>query len=608
MKNKVETEEEVETLDFIADEEVSNQIDEMLDFMDVSDEVENLEEEIKKDQLNSLLQTQNEEVSVQIDASKEKLEEYVPSIKDFNIKSAKIRKIVKKAMLYTIIVMLLGFEFFIDKTGKLLNDLKVYASDNQPIKIVQNEKYGFIDYNGNKIVNPKYLYADEFISGYAIVKNSSNLPLIIDKGGKEVIPTGTYFSLYRAGEDIIASKVTKKGLKYGILDCNLKEKTKFEYDSIVYKKDAYTFVKNNDVGLLNLEGKEIFIYKLTDKDDKTIDLNVSSVTDENSERYGVVLVNHTSLIVNLKDGKTVSSPTLNTIIPEKNNVFYEEISAGEKKYMYVQGNKVLLESDDFLSLEIDSIETGVLKALTKTYEYNYISTKSLEQIKKGLKPEQVFYGDSIFIYEDYKRNNTNFIFVKNGEQYASVKKEFSIYKPFKNGLAVVKFDDGTYGYIKENGEFLTTEHFLEANEFDEYGEAIAKTSEGYGVINSKGKTIIPFKNSKIVMASSSVKLSSSKDDNIFYAVMEKTLYSLHDSKGKKVSEEFYTDVVFDSEFPLLKVSTEIEDYLLTSLEKEKIKISSFNSDYKAFENYIIVKDEYYNYKGKLIYVDKSSES
>ena len=46
----------------------------------------------------------------------EKLEEYKPSIKDFNIKSARTRKYVKKGMLYVIIVMLLGVQAWADLT------------------------------------------------------------------------------------------------------------------------------------------------------------------------------------------------------------------------------------------------------------------------------------------------------------------------------------------------------------------------------------------------------------------------------------------------------------------------------------------------------------
>ena len=169
--------ETVEMLDFENDIKVSNEIDEMLDFIDISEK----ESEEKKEALDNLLNTNSKEESkVEIDAS----------------------------MLYVIILMLIGFEFFINKTGELLNDLRVYANDNKPIKIVQNDKYGYIDYTGERLVNPKYTYADDFIKGYAIVKNTSNLPLIIDKGGKEAVKSGIYFSLYRAGSDIIASKVT----------------------------------------------------------------------------------------------------------------------------------------------------------------------------------------------------------------------------------------------------------------------------------------------------------------------------------------------------------------------------------------------------------------
>ena len=255
MNNK---DEEIEMLDFESDEKVSNEIEEMLDFVDLSDDNTD-----KNAQVEELINNSSSDLKVEISLDAEKLDEYKPNIKDFNIKSAKTRKVLKKSMLYMIIVMLLGFEFFVNKTGKILNDLRVYASDNQPIRIEQNEKYGYIDYTGQKIVNPKYTYAENFIKGYAIVKNASNLPLIIDKGGKEIYTSGTFFSVFRAETDIIASKVTKKGLKYGILDQDLKVKTDFMYDSISYVNGAYTFVDGNTVGVLNSNGKRIYKYKLS---------------------------------------------------------------------------------------------------------------------------------------------------------------------------------------------------------------------------------------------------------------------------------------------------------------------------------------------------------
>lgn len=601
MKN---ADEEIEMLDFEADEKVSNQIDEMLDFIDLSD----VSEDTKSDeQLEKLLDSSSTiQTKVEIDASREKLDEYKPSIKDFNIKNAKTKKMVKKAMLYVIIVMLLGFEFFINKTGEVLDNLRVYASNNAPIRIVQNNKYGYIDYTGKKIVNPKYSYGEEFIKGYAIVKDSSNLPLIIDKGGKEVIPTGTYFSIYRVGTDIIASKVTKKGLKYGILDADLKEKTEFKYDMISYSGDCYTYTISNAVGIINLDGRDIYRYKLTDDADKIIEVSASSVTNKDYQRYAVIKVNSSSQIVNINDGTVVSGATLNEVVPEENNVFYEVNSNGSKRYIYVQDNKVLLESDDYTSLTINSIEAGVLKALTSSYTYEFISTKTMEQIKKGLKEDNTYYGDNVFVYADhnYKKNKDLLVMVKNGEIYKTLEEDFVIEKPFDNGIAIVKFTDGTYGYLNEEGSLISDSRFIEANSFDSYGEAVCKTDGGYGVINKDGKVIIEFENEEIKMVSDIVKKkSASGSNNVFYAVKKDNKYAIYNSNGKRVNKTYYNDIVFDEKEPLFKASTDAKDMLITSEDLNIINLTSFNTEYKAYDNYIILKNEYYNYNGKLIYVD-----
>lgn len=596
--------EEIEVLDFDTDEAVSNEIDEMLDFIDLSDinSSENinqekiLEENIKQDNITI------------IEDTKEKLDEYKPSIRDFNIKSAKTRKIVKKVMVYTVIVMLLGFEFFINKTGDVLNDLRVYASDNEPIRIIENDKYGYIDYTGKKIVNPKYSYGEDFVKGYAIVKDSSNLPFIIDKGGKKAVKTGTYFSVYRAKDDIVASKITKNGLKYGILDKDLKVKTEFKYDMISYIDGCYTFTYNDSVGIINTSGKEIFKYKLSSSDDKIIEVNVSNVND-NSVRYASVKVNKTSQIINLNDGTIVSSPTLNNIVPKDNNVFYETDEENNKTVLYVYENEIKLESNDYTDLSVLSINTGIIKALKKDYTYDYISVKTKEQLKKGLKDSDVYYGNDVFLYKDYdyKKGKTYIKMVKEGEVYKVVEQNLTIEKPFINGIAIVKFSDGLYGYLNQDGNLICDTHFIEANYFDSYGDAIAKTSNGYGVINKNGKVIIEFNNSDIKMASDKVKQNTFKDkNNVFYAVKKDNRYALYNSNGKRVNKVFYDNITFDLNYPIFLASTESKDIIITSSLNE-IEVTSSNASYKAYKNYIIVKNEYYNYNGKLIYIDNRGE-
>lgn len=596
--------EEIEVLSFDTDEAISNEIDEMLDFIDLSD-TDNKE---KTDQEKILEENAKQDTITVLNDTKERLDEYKPSIRDFNIKSAKTRKIVKKAMLYTVIVMLLGFEFFINKTGNLLNDLRVYASDNEPIRIVENDKYGYIDYTGKKIVNPKYSYGEDFVKDYAIVKDSSNLPLIIDKGGKEAVKTGTYFSIYRAKDNIVASKITKNGLKYGILDKDLKLKTEFKYDMISYVDDCYTFTYKNSVGVINNSGKEIFKYKLSSDDDKIIEVNASNVNDD-SVRYASVKVNGTSQIINLNDGTVVSSPTLNNIISSDNNVFYETDEDNNRTVLYVYENEIKLESNDYIDLSVLSIKTGVIKALKKDYSYDYISAKTKEQLKKGLKDSDVYYGTDIFLYKDYnyKKGKTYIKMVREGEEYKSIDQDFSIEKPFINGISIVKFSDGLYGYLNSEGNLISDTHFIEANCFDSYGDAIAKTSDGYGVINKEGKVIIDFNNTDIKMASSLVKKNSFKDkNNVFYAAKKDNRYVLYNSSGKRVNKSFYDNITFDLNYPIFLASTESKDLIITSSLNE-IEVTSSNVSYKAYKNYIIVKNEYYNYNGKLIYIDNRKE-
>lgn len=595
--------EEIEMLDFENDQKVANQIDEMLDFIELP--TKSLSD---KKELDQILETSKTDHSVKIDASKEKIDDYVPSIRDFNIKSAKKRKIVQKVMVYTIILMLIGFEFFIEKAGSTLKNLKVYASNNQPIRIVQNEKYGYIDYTGDKIVNPKYNYGENFIKGYAIVKNSSNLPLIIDKGGKEVVKTGTYFTIYRANTDIIATKLTKAGYKYGVLDENLSQKVAFEYDSINYFNYVYTYTKGNEVGLINLDGKKIYSYKLSDSDDKKIIVSTPTFTNNKYVKYGVVKVNSSSLIVNLQDGTVVSNATLNEIVPEENNVFYEIKEDKTKQYMYVQGNKILLESENYSSMSIPSIETGVIRAINNNFSYEFISTKTLEQLQKNLSDNQTYYGDNIFIYKihDYKKNKDVYNLVRDGEVYKTIDSISEIVKSFNNGAAVIKYTDGKYGFINESGNFVTNDHYDEASEFDSYGDAIVKKDGYYGVINISGKTVIDFKNISIKMASGSVKkYNLSNDNNVFYAVMQDNKYALYNSNGKRVNKTFYNDVIFNDNYPIIKVSTDANDLLITTNDMDEIKLTSFQTEYDAYENYIVIKNEYYNYEGKMIYIDNS---
>ena len=574
----------VETLDL--DDRISNEIDDILSDAKPS---------IKKD-------------TIKKPKEDEKLNDYKPSIKDFNIKNKKVKKIVFKSMLYVIIALLLGFEFLINTADKTLKSLRVYAKDDQPIRIVQNEKYGYINSFGTKIASPKYSYGENFIKGYAIVKDYSNLPLVINRSGNVAVPTGYYFSIIRCDEDIIASKVTKKGLKYGILNSDLKIKAKFLYDMITYKKGFYTYSKGNSVGIINKEGKDIYNYKLTENVDKKIIVNVSEVNDNKNTSYAVVTVNGSSVIINTNTGKVITTPTINAIEALENNVFSEKTESG-KKYFYVYDDKVLVEQDTYNLLRINSISSGVLTAIDKDMKYKYISTKTLEQLNDNLTEDSVYYGDNVFMYKsyDFEKNLDSIVLIKNGEVIKTIL-GYNVYKPFKNGAAILSYPDGTYTYINENGDFITNDKYEKAFEFDKLGDAICVKDSLYGVINKKGKIVLKFKYKDIKMASEEVKLANiNSNKNVSFIAVENESYELFNNKGKKYNNKHYENAEFDKKYPIVKLSTQSQDYLFFPREDTMLPITSFNSEYRAFENYVIIKNMYYNYNGKAIYEGKKTD-
>ena len=101
--------------------------------------------------------------------------------------------------------------------------------------------------------------------------------------------------------------------------------------------------------------------------------------------------------------------------------------------------------------------------------------------------------------------------------------------------------------------------------------------------------------------------NNNNNNNVFYAVKKDNKYAIYNSNGKRVNKTYYDDIVFDETQPLIKAATDSKDLIITSESLNEISLTSFNTLYEAYDNYIIIKNEYYNYSGKLIYVDNSKE-
>ena len=107
--------EDIEVLDL--DDKASDNIE----VVDLDNKVSDSIDALLNDALKGEETNNNNEVFEEVNSKK--LDVYVPSLKNFNIKSAKVHKIVKKVMIYTIIFILFTFEFFLNKADKVLTDI-----------------------------------------------------------------------------------------------------------------------------------------------------------------------------------------------------------------------------------------------------------------------------------------------------------------------------------------------------------------------------------------------------------------------------------------------------------------------------------------------------
>ena len=123
---------------------------------------------------------------------------------------------------------------------------------------------------------------------------------------------------------------------------------------------------------------------------------------------------------------------------------FEETTNSGKTYIYVYNDSVVLETSDYKSISVLSIDTGVILGL-KDASYDLISAKTKDIIKKDITDDSFYYGDSVFMYKDYdyKKGKNVIYMIKDGEVYNSLYADFEIYKPFLNKVAIVKYADNT---------------------------------------------------------------------------------------------------------------------------------------------------------------------
>lgn len=530
-----------------------------------------------------------------------------PKIRDIAPKNSRIS--FKKP---TIIIPVIAF-IFVSILGMYLFVSNSKADTTDLIKIEENNKYGYIDTEGTIITRAKYVYGTDYYKGHAIVKNENNLYGVLNSKGVLEVPFGNYDYIGLFGNRYIVSKRTKQGLKQALFDSSLNEVTSFKYDTISYAKNGvYLFTRDETMGVLNKEGKEIFSFKVDEVDDKNIDIEISPVSEDISldNRYAKIKLNESSAIINLKTGKKIYGYKLEDIEVLSNNVFYikGESNDSNNTYIVIDDNKIKLKTNKYLRVRVDDIKSDIAIAINDDSSISYINLTNGEEINTN-KNNTYHYGDGIILEKthDFSSNKDVYNIISSNGKIGSFDNYIPVTSTFFNGKLNVKISEDKYSYINTKGNLVSNIGYDTTSEYDENGYAIVSNNDTYGVINSNGKEVIKLSYYNIVFLDNDISkiLREDYDKKLFLYQNENEKYGIINYNGKTESDAIYDEIEYiTDEYPIVKVNYD-GDELLYNLANNKelpIKISSDNINIK--DNYIVVGTSYYNYSGKLIYTVK----
>jgi hypothetical protein len=261
----------------------------------------------------------------------------------------KKRIILAAVALVVIVVAIPATIYIVNQINKKKN---LVFDQNKPILIEKDGKFGYISSTGTVLVEPKYLEADDFFNGKALVTLSytnEGLP------NRQIINTDGSVAMDSVGGTVVIlnEEVGKWWINDAIYDKDLK---KISPDSMKVTNLAGGYSRYTTIAA---SSDETVTSGILDSDNKVIYAcainNCAIITAEVSpllaESYGVVYNpdSKTNTVINLSDTSSiVEQPGLTGVqlIAEGNNIFSVYGTSSELTYaFYVENNKVAFKTN-----------------------------------------------------------------------------------------------------------------------------------------------------------------------------------------------------------------------------------------------------------------------
>mgnify|MGYP000078089620 CR=1 FL=1 len=325
-------------------------------------------------------------------------------------------------------------------------------------------KFGFINVDGEQIIDAKYDFVGPFSSGLAIVVNEEKYGFI-DKLGRLRIPC-EYESVTEFHE---GRSVVEKGGKYGMIDRNNKLLLPFIYEDLGDVSNGLIYVSKGDkYGYANENG----VLVIPEKFNEVFGFSEGIAKVEENGKYGMINV----------DGEYVINAIYEELTPLTDSLVLC-VYKGKKGLLTKSGTVVISPKYN----EIGAFHDG-LALVSKTDTIEYININGEVVISKGYKTYPNFLLKGVF------NQGTAIVYKK--DRYGKI-------NPYGNVVTDIKYDnigvgktftpfekEGMWGLMSSSNKLLISAQYESMDLVDEK-YVITRQEDSVGVLDVMGNIMIP---------------------------------------------------------------------------------------------------------------------
>jgi hypothetical protein len=424
----------------------------------------------------------------------------------------------------------------VESNGNYEKSVLKYKSDN---------KYGLIDFSGNKITDAIYdsIEGFNYREGILLVKKSDKYGIINIKGASIIKPKydeilcDEYYttdSKYDKSGYIVGTK-TDKGMRYGYIDgIKRKQILKNEYNDIYRITDK---IDDNNIYLVAFKDGKAGVYQNKKKiinneyEDILYNANNDLLTLQKTSKQGVSKFDGTTIIPIEYDNIFFAGEYINAQKGDKIDIYnfdgtkenseyisrksvadkkYEIVSTSDDKYKIInnENNKVIDDNyqyvqylfKNYFSVTKDN-KYGIIDSDGNTildFKYNIVrllgnsnviqvidDKSNIELLDENLKSIIKIKDANIYTYDNYFK-----VYLDDSVQYFDKSgKKLESKDVFPNNKLFAYKEKNKWGFKDKDGNIVVKPIYDMVTEFNEYGYAGIKSKNKWGSINENGDII-----------------------------------------------------------------------------------------------------------------------